>query len=70
MERDGQLVGIFAAADTLPSEVPTALAEVRSWGIHHIELLTGDNERTLLHWRKNWEFPIVQTFCQKTRLIW
>ena len=46
MERDQQLVGLFAAADTLRSEVPAALAEVRSLGIRHIELLTGDNERT------------------------
>jgi Cd2+/Zn2+-exporting ATPase/Cu+-exporting ATPase len=45
MERNQELVGVFAAADTLRSEVPTALAEVRSLGIHHIELLTGDNER-------------------------
>ena len=46
MERNEEVVGVFAAADTLRSEVPTALAEVRSLGIHHIELLTGDNERT------------------------
>jgi P-type Cu+ transporter len=46
MERDQELVGVFAASDTLRSEVPTALAEARSLGIRHIELLTGDNERT------------------------
>ncbi len=46
MERNQELVGVFAAADTLRSEVPNALAEVRSLGIRHIELLTGDNERT------------------------
>lgn len=46
MECDGQLTGMFAAADTLRSEVPMALAEARSMGIRHIELLTGDNERT------------------------
>ncbi len=46
MERDQQLVGVLAAADTLRSKVPSALAEVRSLGIRHIELLTGDNERT------------------------
>ena len=46
MERNQEVVGVFAAADTLRSEVPTALAEVRSLGIGHIELLTGDNERT------------------------
>jgi P-type Cu+ transporter len=46
MERNQELVGVFAAADTLRSEVPAALAEVRSLGIRHIELLTGDNERT------------------------
>lgn len=46
MERNQELVGVLAAADTLRSEVPNALAEVRSLGIQHIELLTGDNERT------------------------
>ncbi len=46
MESNDELVGVLAAADTLRSEVPSALAEVRSLGIHHIELLTGDNERT------------------------
>lgn len=46
MERDQELVGVLAASDTLRSEVPDALAEVRVLGIRHIELLTGDNERT------------------------
>lgn len=46
MERNQEVVGMFAAADTLRSEVPAALSEVRSLGIRHIELLTGDNERT------------------------
>jgi P-type Cu+ transporter len=46
MEINDELVGVFAAADTLRSEVPAALKEVRSLGIHHIELLTGDNDRT------------------------
>jgi Cd2+/Zn2+-exporting ATPase/Cu+-exporting ATPase len=46
MERDNELVGVFAATDTLRTEVPAALKEARSLGIRHIELLTGDNERT------------------------
>ncbi|OGO67850.1 MAG: ATPase P [Chloroflexi bacterium RBG_19FT_COMBO_62_14] len=44
--RDGVLVGVLAAADTLRPEVPAALAEARAIGMRHIELLTGDNERT------------------------
>ncbi|MBI5829379.1 MAG: HAD-IC family P-type ATPase, partial [Chloroflexi bacterium] len=40
------LLGVLAAADTLRPEVPAALADLRSLGIRHIELLTGDNERT------------------------
>lgn len=43
---DGSLAAILAAADTLRPEVPAALVEVRTLGIQHIELLTGDNERT------------------------
>jgi len=46
LESGQQLVGILAASDTLRPEVPAALAEARSLGIRHIELLTGDNERT------------------------
>jgi cation transport ATPase len=38
--------GVLAAADTLRSEVPAALKEARSLGIRHIELLTGDNEKS------------------------
>lgn len=41
-----KLAAVLAAADTLRPEVPLALAEVRALGVKHIELLTGDNERT------------------------
>lgn len=44
--KDGQLNGVLAAADTLRPEVPAAIEALRSLGLHHIELLTGDNERT------------------------
>ncbi|MER3428123.1 MAG: copper-translocating P-type ATPase, partial [Pyrinomonas sp.] len=43
--RDGELVGVLAAADTLRPEVPAALAQVQRLGVGRIELLTGDNER-------------------------
>lgn len=46
LEMDGQLAGILATQDTLRPEVPPALEAVRALGIRHIELLTGDNERT------------------------
>ena len=36
---------MLAATDTLRSEVPAALAAIRTLGIEQIELLTGDNER-------------------------
>jgi Cd2+/Zn2+-exporting ATPase/Cu+-exporting ATPase len=45
VERDGALVGLLAAADTVRPEVPEALAQVRRQGVKHIEILTGDNER-------------------------
>jgi Cd2+/Zn2+-exporting ATPase/Cu+-exporting ATPase len=44
--RDGELAGVIAVADTLRPEVPAAIAELRALGIRHVELLTGDNERT------------------------
>jgi Cd2+/Zn2+-exporting ATPase/Cu+-exporting ATPase len=46
LESNQELVGVLAAADTLRPEVPAALTEAKSLGIQHIELLTGDNERT------------------------
>ena len=46
VEQDGQLIGILAASDTMRPEVPDALARLRQLGMKHIELLTGDNERT------------------------
>ncbi|MDR5693647.1 MAG: cation-translocating P-type ATPase [Armatimonadota bacterium] len=43
--RDGELIGILAAADTIRPEVPRAIEAIRELGLRHIELLTGDNER-------------------------
>jgi Cu+-exporting ATPase len=44
--RDGNLIGVIAAADTPRPEVPAALDALRVLGLTRIELLTGDNERT------------------------
>lgn len=44
--QDEKLIGVIAASDTLRSEVPEAIDALRAQGIRHIELLTGDNERT------------------------
>jgi P-type Cu+ transporter len=41
-----EIAGVLAAADTIRPEVPGAIDELRRLGIQHIELLTGDNERT------------------------
>ena len=43
---DDQPAGLLAASDTLRPEVPDAIQELRELGIRHIELLTGDNQRT------------------------
>jgi Cd2+/Zn2+-exporting ATPase/Cu+-exporting ATPase len=43
--RDGELLGVLAAADTPRPEVPQAIASLRALGFRHIELLTGDHER-------------------------
>ncbi|BAM00157.1 MULTISPECIES: heavy metal translocating P-type ATPase [Caldilinea] len=43
---DGEPAAILAAADALRHEVPAAFAELRNLGIKHVELLTGDHERT------------------------
>jgi len=44
--RDGVLIGVLGAMDTIRPEAPQALATLRTLGVKHIELLTGDNERT------------------------
>ncbi|HKJ68887.1 MAG TPA: cation-translocating P-type ATPase [bacterium] len=44
--QDDDLIGILAASDTVRPEVPDAIHALKSMGIKHIELLTGDNERT------------------------
>lgn len=41
-----EVAGILAAADTLRPEALQALAALKDLGVRHIELLTGDNERT------------------------
>jgi len=46
MAYDGVPAAIFAAADTLRDEVPAAIRQLRTLGIVHVELLTGDNVRT------------------------
>lgn len=46
VQRDGQLIGLLSARDTERGEVGDALEEIRSLGIKHIELLTGDNRQT------------------------
>jgi len=60
MESNNELIGVLAASDTLREEVPAALKEVRSLGIRHIELLTGDNERTASTLAENLACPIAQ----------
>jgi len=43
---DGKLEGILAAEDTQREEVPQSIQALRAMGLHHIELLTGDNPHT------------------------
>ncbi len=46
VQRDGKLLGLLAARDSERREVAEALNRIRSLGIYHIELLTGDNAVT------------------------
>jgi Cu+-exporting ATPase len=43
---NGELAGLLAASDTLRPEVPQAIDAIRSLGVRHVELLTGDNPLT------------------------
>ncbi len=45
VQRNGELVGVLGAADTLRPEIPAAIAALRELGIQEIKMLTGDNER-------------------------
>ena len=45
VQKDGELVGVIGAADTLRPEIPAALSALRGLGIREIRILTGDNER-------------------------
>ncbi|MEJ2350068.1 MAG: cation-translocating P-type ATPase [Anaerolineales bacterium] len=40
---NGEVAGLLGASDTLRSEVPQAIDAIRSLGVQHVELLTGDN---------------------------
>jgi Cu+-exporting ATPase len=46
VEREGQLIGILAAADSIRPEAAGAIGRLRALGIGKIELLTGDNRRS------------------------
>ena len=47
--KDGQLVGVLAAADTIRPEVKAALSRLATLRVKQIELLTGDTELTAGH---------------------
>ncbi len=45
VQKDGEVVGVMGASDTVRSEIPQAIAALRALGIKEIGILTGDNER-------------------------
>ena len=55
--QDNELIGILAASDTVRPEVPDAITSLKSMGLKHIELLTGDNERTANTLAKQIDIP-------------
>ncbi len=46
LAQDGKLVGVLGIEDPLKAGAPEAIAALRSQGIGHIIMLTGDDERT------------------------
>lgn len=66
--RNGRPVGVLAAMDTLRPDVPEALAELSRLGIKHLELLTGDNERTAAAIARRWAFTGAPTRCPRPPL--
>ncbi len=45
VQKDGEVVGVMGAADTVRAEIPQSIAALRALGIKEIRILTGDNER-------------------------
>lgn len=45
VQKDGEVVGVMGASDTVRSEIPHSIAALRGLGIKEIRILTGDNER-------------------------
>ena len=48
LAREGEIIGLIAASDTLRPGVAAAVAELRSLGLGRVVVLTGDNERAAL----------------------
>jgi Cd2+/Zn2+-exporting ATPase/Cu+-exporting ATPase len=46
LSHNEEIAGVIATADSIRPEVPASIDELKKFGIEHIELLTGDNERT------------------------
>jgi Cu+-exporting ATPase len=45
VQKDGEILGLLAAADRLRPEIPEAIEALRTLGLKDIQILTGDNER-------------------------
>ncbi len=45
VQKDGEVVGVMGAADTVRAEIPQSIASLHALGIKEIRILTGDNER-------------------------
>jgi P-type Cu+ transporter len=66
VERQGELLGLLAATDTLRTEVPAALAAVRALDVREIELLDGDNERMDAALARSLARASAPACCRKT----
>lgn len=44
VSRDGEFLGVLGLADTLRSNVPNTMKRLKSLGVEHLVMLTGDNE--------------------------
>jgi P-type Cu+ transporter len=45
VQKDGEVVAVMGASDTVRPEIPQSIAALRALGIKEIQILTGDNER-------------------------
>ena len=68
VSHDSVLVGVIAAADTMRPEVPEALEAIKSLGVDHLMLLTGDNQETAESLEEQLNIPYLANLLPEDKI--